>query len=185
MKINESTYERLPSHLQKLFTLLPNKQKEEVLKGFPNAPGQLADIINDPSRTKSKNVYGAMKRGEHEASHDRRYVTEGSTNFAMTPGARRNDSGSAARFFYCAKASGDERDDNPHATVKPLALMEYLCRLIKQPELNLVIDPFAGSGSTLLACEMLGIQCIGIELEEEHCEIIAKRFSKPMQTYLL
>lgn len=96
-----------------------------------------------------------------------------------------HDSGSAARFFYCAKASGNEREDNSHATVKPMALMEYLCRLIKQPSRNLVLDPFTGSGTTLLACELLGIPCIGIELEESSCEIIAKRFSKPASPFLL
>jgi DNA modification methylase len=64
---------------------------------------------------------------------------------------------------------------NPHPTVKPLELMQYLCKLVKQPERNLVLDPFVGSGSTLLACQMLGIPCIGIELSEDYCEIAAKR----------
>ena len=53
--------------------------------------------------------------------------------------------------------------------------MEYLVKLVKQPQRNLVLDPFAGSGSTLVACQMLGIPCIGIELSEEYCEIAVKR----------
>ncbi len=85
--------------------------------------------------------------------------------------------GSAARYFYCAKASRSERKDNPHPTIKPLKLMEYLVKLVKQPEKNLILDPFAGSGSTLLACQALCIPCIGIELEESYCRIIVERLS--------
>jgi site-specific DNA-methyltransferase (adenine-specific) len=85
------------------------------------------------------------------------------------------DSGSAARFFYCAKASRSERGkDNTHPTVKPLALMRYLVRLVTPPG-GLVLDPFAGSGTTLLAARLEGAAAIGVELEEEHCEIIARR----------
>ena len=87
-----------------------------------------------------------------------------------------SDQGSAARFFYCAKASGHERrQENCHPTVKPLALMEYLCRLTGTPTGGTVLDPFAGSGSTLIAARAAHRKAIGIELSEEHCEIIAKR----------
>src|SRR5690606_6507982 len=63
---------------------------------------------------------------------------------------------------------------NHHPTVKPLALMRYLVTLITPPG-GIVLDPFAGSGSTLVACAELGIPAIGIELSEEYCEIIARR----------
>ncbi len=85
--------------------------------------------------------------------------------------------GSAARYFYCSKTSPSERKGNPHPTVKPLKLMEYLVKLVKQPSRNLILDPFAGSGSTLLACQALCIPCIGIELEESYCRIIVERLS--------
>jgi site-specific DNA-methyltransferase (adenine-specific) len=76
-------------------------------------------------------------------------------------GDTRNGGGSAARFFYCAKASKAERGvANSHPTVKPLALMEYLVKLVKMPSYNLILDPFMGSGTTLLACAKLGIPCI-------------------------
>ena len=88
------------------------------------------------------------------------------------------DAGSAARFFYCSKASPAERKGNPHPTVKPLELMKYLVKLVKQPERNLILDPFAGSDSTLIVCQMLSIPCIGIELSEEYCEIVVKRLQK-------
>jgi DNA modification methylase len=82
----------------------------------------------------------------------------------------RCDSGSAARFFYCAKASRSERGiDNKHPTVKPLALMRYLCRLITPPG-GIVLDPFGGSGSTGVAAKQEGFQSILIELEQESYE---------------
>jgi hypothetical protein len=77
--------------------------------------------------------------------------------------------------------SGNLRDTkrhNSHPTVKPLALMEYLVKLVKMPEYNLILDPFCGSGTTLLACIKLGIPCIGIDSDEQACEIAARRCSQ-------
>lgn len=82
---------------------------DEVLAAFPEAPGQIADASSSSSR-KTQNVYGKMKRG-NEASAQRRYTDDGCTNFAALPGARRGDEGSAARFFYVAKASREDRND--------------------------------------------------------------------------
>jgi site-specific DNA-methyltransferase (adenine-specific) len=88
--------------------------------------------------------------------------------------------GSASRFFYGAKASPSERGEgNNHPTVKSLALMEYLCRLTKSPgENDLIIDPFMGSGTTLIAAYNEGRPAIGIEISEEYCEIAVKRIMK-------
>ena len=86
--------------------------------------------------------------------------------------------GNAARFFYCAKASPAERGEyNTHATVKPLALMRYLIKLITPPN-GIVLDPFAGSGSTLVAAIQLGFDAIGVELDKAHCDIIAARIAE-------
>jgi site-specific DNA-methyltransferase (adenine-specific) len=88
------------------------------------------------------------------------------------------DSGSASRFFYCAKASSSERGEgNNHPTVKPQALMQYLCRLVTPPG-GVVLDPFTGSGSTLLAALKEGFRFIGIELEEKYCEIARRRVAE-------
>jgi DNA modification methylase len=90
------------------------------------------------------------------------------------------NSGSAARFFYCAKASRSERGEgNTHPTVKPLALLEYLATLIRPPAPGpLLVDPFMGSGSTLLAARSKGWFSVGVEISEEYCEIAANRLRR-------
>ncbi len=85
------------------------------------------------------------------------------------------DEGSAARFFYCAKASRRERgEENAHPTVKPIALMRYLCRLVTPPN-GLVLDPFAGTGTTGLAAREEGFRFVGIEMDAQTCEIARRR----------
>ena len=122
-------------------------------------------------------------------------------------GPRRMGKGSAARFFYCAKASRSERDagldgdkhpllwssgtknpgsfqskgtekaaHNNHPTVKPLAVMRYLCRLACPPG-GMILDLLMGSGSTLIAAQDLGFRAIGIEAEKGYCRIAANRLS--------
>jgi DNA modification methylase len=92
------------------------------------------------------------------------------------------DSGSAARFFYCAKASkADRSEGNTHPTVKPTDLMRYLCRLVTPPG-GIVLDPFMGSGSTGKAAMLDGFRFIGIEREAEYLEIAKQRMQEPTQT---
>jgi len=64
---------------------------------------------------------------------------------------------------------------NHHPTVKPLALMRWLVRLVTPPG-GLVLEPFAGSGTTLLACEAERVRCLAIEREPDYCEIIRARW---------
>jgi site-specific DNA-methyltransferase (adenine-specific) len=111
--------------------------------------------------------------------------------------------GSAARFFYCAKASKEDRDEglwhlpasphptmgngisgqpdqqrpnnhNTHPTVKPTALMQYLCRLVTPPD-GIVLDPFMGSGSTGRAAILEGFSFIGIDLNAEYVDMARLR----------
>lgn len=85
------------------------------------------------------------------------------------------DSGSAARFFYCAKASKKDRDEgNNHPTVKPTALMSYLCRLIT-PTGGVVLDPYMGSGSTGKAAIREGFSFVGCELDKDYFDIATAR----------
>jgi len=121
--------------------------------------------------------------------------------------AIKGSEGSAARYFYCAKASQAERNaglqelptgqakggggmNNPeagriygslhtpaknfHPTVKPVALMKWLCRMVTPPA-GIVLDPFCGSGSTLVAAMQEGFRPIGIDLEEKYIEIARLR----------
>lgn len=87
------------------------------------------------------------------------------------------------RFFYCAKASRQEREQgldghgsrvNIHPTVKPIDLMRYLCRLIT-PRNGIILDPFLGSGSTGIAAGLEGFEFVGIEREEEYFKIAKAR----------
>jgi site-specific DNA-methyltransferase (adenine-specific) len=88
------------------------------------------------------------------------------------------DTGTAARFFYCAKASKGERGEgNGHPTVKPLALMRWLVRLAC-PAGGIVLDPFAGSGTTGLAALQEGRRAVLIEREPAYCEIIRRRLAQ-------
>ena len=97
------------------------------------------------------------------------------------------DSGGASRFFYTAKASTHERPrigGSAHPTVKPLTLMRYLVRLVTPPG-GIVLEPFAGSGTTLEACIVEGFKCIGIERDPTYLDLIVQRVSKPIQVTLL
>ena len=70
----------------------------------------------------------------------------------------------------------ESRASNNHPTVKPLAIIKYLCTLLKMPNPNQVIlDPFMGSGTTGMACKSLGINFIGIDLSLDYCHIARKR----------
>jgi site-specific DNA-methyltransferase (adenine-specific) len=81
-----------------------------------------------------------------------------------------------------AKASRSERnaglESNGHPTVKPIELMRYLVRLTKTPTGGVVLDPFMGSGTTGIACELEGREFIGIEREAEYVEIAEKRIAE-------
>jgi site-specific DNA-methyltransferase (adenine-specific) len=117
-------------------------------------------------------------------------LTSGSNNVRTKPGdgyhggmgkagdvqVSYGDSGGASRFFYCGKATKKERGPgNDHPTVKPLDLMKYLLTLLSTPDGGVILDPFAGSGTTLLAAQQLGRRCIGVELTEHNCEIARGR----------
>jgi site-specific DNA-methyltransferase (adenine-specific) len=184
---------------------------DEVLAVFPQSAGQMADVPIATGPRKSQNAYGTMSNGRAgEPSAEKRYTDDGATNYAMLPGQRRGDAGSAARFFYCAKATTAERNDglwdfeakapgagsrnltgdplvdrihglnpkkNSHPTVKPVDLMRWLVRLITPPD-GIVLDPFMGSGTTLIAARAEGHKSIGVDLEEAHCEIARGRMSQ-------
>lgn len=149
---------------------------DEVLAGFPETGG-------------------GDKRGKGAGSRPGGFGDVGAA--AGSPehcGPTYADTGSAARFFYCAKASKRDRDEgmgdapgvttddgrgetlrkNHHPTVKPEALMAYLCRLITPPG-GTVLDPFMGSGSTGKAAVRAGFGFVGIERDPAYFEIAVRR----------
>ena len=88
----------------------------------------------------------------------------------------RGDNGGASRFFYCAKVSTRERAGSKHPTMKPLALTEYLARLIMPPRPGLLLVPFAGSGSEMIGALRAGwAGVVGIEREAEYVETARRR----------
>lgn len=130
---------------------------EEVLAAFPDAPGQQGDLKGHSKDRLSKTCYGDMKAARNHVA--------------------RKDSGSAARFFYCAKASKKERGEgNDHPTVKPVELMRWLVRLVT-PHGGVVLDPFMGSGTTGVAALAEGSRFVGIEQSPEYLAIARRRIA--------
>ena len=156
---------------------------DEVLAAFPQSAGQQGFVGVRNGDRPSINTYG---------------------DWGPRPDTPpRGDIGSAARFFYCAKADRADRNEgleglktddgrkvpadnayqrgktlrqNHHPTVKPTDLMRYLCRLVTPPG-GTVLDPFMGSGSTLKAAELEGFSAIGIELDATYIEIARRRIA--------
>jgi DNA modification methylase len=125
---------------------------QEVLAGFPNAPGQ--QRATGPEFDRHAKVYG-------------KYA-------GVTAHEPRNDAGSAARYFYTAKADSDDRIGSRHPTIKPVDLMQWLVRLVTPPG-GRVLDCFAGSGTTGEAAWREGFSAILIEREAEYIADIARR----------
>ena len=134
---------------------------DEVVGTFPTAGGQQGRAkIGGP---KAGKIYGDF--GE---------------NFSSNPEPR-GDSGSAARFFYSAKASKADRNGSKHPTVKPISLMEWICTLITPPG-GTILDPFGGSGTTGIAASNKGFSVILCEREAEYVADIRARFSGSVLT---
>jgi DNA modification methylase len=124
----------------------------DVILAFPQARGQQGAT----AKRKQGNLHNAVSEGQ----------------IGVNP---RGDSGSAARFFYCPKASKTDRGvGNNHTTVKPTDLMRYLCRLVTPPG-GVVLDPFMGSGSTGKAALVEGFRFVGIEREVDYMRIARGR----------
>tara|TARA_R110000751_G_scaffold204497_1_gene308938 strand:+ start:745 stop:2070 length:1326 start_codon:yes stop_codon:yes gene_type:complete len=190
----------------------PNREGE---RGAGPAPeGRFpANVIHDGSDEVLEG-FPDTKSGDGKPHHVTRESQSGSMSGKNYAGRTLNtfgDEGSAARFFYCAKASTGERNEgleslepqemgnhqssleggkmltgsgnersntknNFHPTVKPIALMEYLCRMVT-PKGGTVLDPFMGSGTTGIAATRLGFEFIGIEMTPEYIELAATRIA--------
>ena len=149
-----------------------------------------ANVLLDEHAAKEMDEQsGSTKSTGGNATHDRTPAYGGGwDNHGANVGGL-GDSGGASRFFpvfkYQAKAPKKERpvierEDGTkiqHATVKPLALMEWLVSLIVPPG-GVVLDPFAGSGTTLQAAINKGFQPIGVEQDADYIQLINKRLGQ-------
>jgi site-specific DNA-methyltransferase (adenine-specific) len=153
------TVERAPpSDLGRWPANLIHDGSDEVIGYFPDAKGQQGKVSGDEPSGKTNRVYGDY-----------------ANRAPSTP--RIETDTSAARFFYCAKASKKDRGEgNSHPTVKPTELMRYLCRLVTQPN-GTVLDPFMGSGSTGKAALLEGFRFVGIDSDPAYVEIAQGRLA--------
>lgn len=105
-------------------------------------------------------------------------VTDGLESCEVCRGAKMGRADDlAARFMYVAKADAAERvrvDGVAHPTVKPLSIMRWLVRLVTPPG-GTVLEPFAGSGTTVEACLLERVRCIAVEREAEYLPLIEQR----------
>ena len=166
----------------------PRLECEEHTGRFP------ANTILTYDETDFDEVCGGFPDTKGGKRHNTVVRLEDSTSYGGKAGSVNtrnefNDSGSASRYFYCAKASKKDRNEglesfedqrNPHPTVKPCDLMQYLVRLVT-PNGGTILDPFNGSGSTGKAVmyenkeKDKGYKYIGIELTEEYLPIARAR----------
>ena len=122
-----------------------------------------------PARTK-----GTASPAPARISPNGERETESATTPTCAPIAQPG-ADAPTRFFYTSKASTAERGEgNTHPTVKPLDLMQWLCRLVTPPG-GTVLDPFTGSGSTGIAALREGFNFIGVEQAEEYVAIARRR----------
>lgn len=183
MKIDEKTFKAMPAELQALFSKCPNPGSDEVVGLFPMSKGSASPRTNSG---KGNNCYGD-------------YQTVTTQNPAW------GDQGSAARFFYCAKASKKDRNEGcEHLDAKqyshdgrqtpienayqrnasrasnnhPTVKPTDLMRYLCRlvtPPNGIVLDPFMGSGSTGKAAMLEGFRFIGIELDQGYFDIAKQR----------
>lgn len=130
---------------------------DEVADSFPYSAGQQGIVTGNEPSSPFANVYGDMPNRAGSA-------------------IPRNDSGSAARFFYSAKAGPLDRLGSTHATIKPVDLMRWLCRLVTPPGGH-ILEPFAGSGTTGIAAMAEQMSCTMIEMEADHVADIERKLA--------
>lgn len=131
----------------------------------PQKDGVAVNRNRDPEAVKHASIYGMYRNG---------------TRDDIGYGA----GGGASRFFYTAKAPKRERpnvDGVQHPTVKPLAIMRWLIRLVTPPG-GTVLDPFAGSGTTIEAALIEGFNPVGIEMETDYLPLIQHRIDRQAAT---
>ena len=200
--ITETLYKKMPDDIKACFNQLPNPSSEEVRECFPetksgnlnsthktgtkglgiiqprtkyngewggdsgNASRFFKSIIYQPKASKSERNAGCE-------GLEGKYVAQG--NQAKAELARGN-----TEFNASNKHNNVKKLQNHHPTVKPVALMQYLINMVA-PKGGIVLDPFAGSGTTGLAARYENRNYVLIEISKEYCEIAQKRLKPYLQ----
>jgi hypothetical protein len=146
----------------------------EVYKCHPSCPVRILDEQSGVRQSGSEGPNG-LRRSKDKF----RSVYSEFPGDQIERGVTYADKGGASRFFFVTKPAPKERNAglegrSSHPTVKPIQLMRYLVRLVTPPG-GLVLDPFLGSGTTVIAATLEGFDSIGIEREDEYIEIARKR----------
>jgi len=196
--ITETLYKKMPDDIKSCFNQLPNHSSEEVRECFPESSKGWGKATNsETSGEKSMFGIGGVNANRYDmggessarffksilyypkASKSER--NKGCEELEEKVFSDRNPELDSANMPQ--NRSGNAKS-NFHPTVKPIALMEYLIKMVT-PKGGIVLDPFAGSGSTLVAAKQNGFQYIGIELTEEYIPIIEARLNTLNQDKLL
>jgi hypothetical protein len=173
----------------------PTGSRPSAASGTPPTPTtdnepSPAQLLDGPSQMVSRARYAAsMTPTDTTTTTTNPSISAGSadpTTSSTTPSEREPGAtalgidGLGSRFTYVAKADASERpriNGTAHPTVKPLALMRWLVRLVTPPG-GTVLEPFAGSGTTVEACLLEGFRCIAIEREADYLPLIEARLAR-------
>lgn len=147
-------------------TVIPLITESRTCSSSPRS--NISESILDAIRTSEESGI-SLARLADKSSQSRQDSTSGGTDTAT--------SAASALFGVLSEIRRRAKQGNFHPTIKPVALMEWLVTLVT-PQGGVVLDPFAGSGTTLVACERLGFDSIGIEREAEYVEIIRRRLGE-------
>ena len=175
---------------------VPGSETAASVENVQTAGRFPANVLLDEHAAKEMDKQSGVSISSVRVNVEKDYTSSQSLTPDSGKGGDRghSDSGGASRFFpvfkYQAKAPKKERpvierEDGSkiqHNTVKPLALMEWLVSLIVPPG-GVVLDPFAGSGTTLQAALNKGFQPIGIEQDADYIKLIEKRLEATCTTH--
>lgn len=190
--ITETLYKKMPDDIKACFRQLPNPSSEEVRECFPETKSGGGNKATKNAETFLGTGFGGTDNSlwESDSGNASRFFK----SIIYQAKASKNERNKGCedlpqkekRYMATANGTGEtskgmdrftiEPVSNNHPTVKPIALMEYLIKMVT-PKGGIILDPFAGSGSTLVAAKQNGFNYIGIELTEDYIPIIEARLN--------
>ncbi len=178
----------------------------DVYACVPNCPIRIMDTQSGKLAVSGRKNPGVCKNDQHGTAFGDNsrgaipyFDSGGASRFFYTAKASRSERESGLKdFVLCAQCGefGTEQHKadattnrpagncirNDHPTTKPVSIMDYLCKLIKMPRQGtqqVILDPFCGSGTTLLAADANGMKYIGIDMIADHVMIATSRSIEP------